>query len=61
MLGTDAQDVEDDISDPEEDSLAGQMAALRGGPVKKINDDEESDEESDTDGEGGNDSSSDSD
>jgi translocation protein SEC63 len=60
VLGADAQGIEDDISDPEEDSLAGQMAALRGGSVKKIVDDEDSDE-SDTDGEDRNASSSDSD
>jgi translocation protein SEC63 len=43
-------DHEDVISDPEEDSLAGQMAALRGGPVKeRRGDGEESDEESGTD------------
>jgi len=59
--GADAQDVEDDISDPDEDSLAGQMAALRGGSVKKHKDDDDSDEESGTDEEGGDDSSSDSD
>ncbi|KAK1222622.1 secretory subunit [Marasmius sp. AFHP31] len=46
----DTQDApEDEISDPEEDSLAGQMAAMRGGPVKKSPQDEESDEESSTD------------
>ncbi|KAG6813182.1 hypothetical protein H0H92_013302 [Tricholoma furcatifolium] len=39
---------EDEISDPEEDSIAGQMAAMRGGPVKKKTADE-SDEESSTD------------
>ncbi|KAJ8085815.1 secretory subunit [Marasmius tenuissimus] len=45
----DTQDApEDEISDPEEDSLAGQMAAMRGGPVKKSEQDE-SDEESSTD------------
>ena len=27
---------DDDISDPDEDTLAGQMAAMRGGSVKKI-------------------------
>jgi translocation protein SEC63 len=36
---------EDDISDPDEDTLAGQMAAMRGGSVKK-NRSEESDESS---------------
>lgn len=40
---------EDEISDPDEDSLAGQMAAMRGGTVKKHADDEESDDESGTD------------
>jgi translocation protein SEC63 len=39
---------DDDISDPDEDSLAGQMAAMRGGSVKKIRS-EESDDESSTD------------
>ena len=34
-LDADEQGVEDDISDPEEDTLAGQMAAMRGGTVKK--------------------------
>jgi len=46
-LNADEQHKEDDISDPEEDSLAGQMAAMRGGPVKKHR--EESDDESSTD------------
>jgi translocation protein SEC63 len=32
----------DDISDPDEDTLAGQMAAMRGGSVKKIRSDDES-------------------
>ncbi|KAA8894784.1 Sec63 Brl domain-containing protein [Sphaerosporella brunnea] len=49
----------DDISDPEEDSLAGQMNAMRGGPVKKRHvededddeDDDDDEEDSDTDGE----------
>ncbi|KAF9268418.1 DnaJ-domain-containing protein [Marasmius fiardii PR-910] len=47
-LGAD-EPAEDEISDPEEDSLAGQMAAMRGGPVKKSTRDEESEEESSTD------------
>ncbi|KAG6865385.1 hypothetical protein C0991_003088 [Blastosporella zonata] len=51
---------EDEISDPDEDTIAGQMAAMRGGPVKKKVDDE-SDDESSTDDDNGNDSSSDSD
>jgi len=60
-LNADEQHREDDISDPEEDSLAGQMAAMRGGPVKKRQ--EESDDESSTDDDeaAANDSSSDSD
>ena len=50
-MGEEAQGAEDDISDPEEDSLAGQMAMMRGGSVKKRqagSDDE--DDDSDTDG-----------
>ncbi|KAI1188706.1 Sec63 Brl domain-containing protein [Nemania serpens] len=41
---------EDEISEPDEDSLAGQMSALKGGPVakRKVDEDEESDEESGT-------------
>jgi translocation protein SEC63 len=60
-LTADEQPREDEISDPEEDSLAGQMAAMRGGPVKKRR--EESDDESSTDDDEAvvNDSSSDSD
>ncbi len=46
----DAEDAnDDDISDPEEDSLAGQMALMRGGSVKKQPDEEEEDDESSTD------------
>ncbi|OBZ66644.1 Translocation protein sec63 [Grifola frondosa] len=64
VLTNDDQGTEDDISDPEEDSLAGQMALMRGGSVKKRLD-EESDEESSTDddedGKGDSGSSSDSD
>ena len=58
----DQEPSEDEISEPDEDSLAGQMAAMRGGPVKKRKD--ESDEESGTDDDessGDDDSSSDSD
>lgn len=56
-------DSDSDISDPEEDSLAGALAALRGGAVKKstADNDDESDNESvftdintDTEDEGGN-------
>ncbi|KAI0352788.1 DnaJ-domain-containing protein [Trametes cingulata] len=65
VLAADEPDAEDDISEPEEDSLAGQMALMRGGSVKKARG-EESDDESSTDdeeeeGKGGDDSSSDSD
>jgi translocation protein SEC63 len=47
---------EDEISEPDEDSLAGQMAAMKGRPVKKRQD--YSDDESGTDD--NNDDSSDS-
>lgn len=59
----DQEPSEDEISEPDEDSLAGQMAAMRGGPVKKRKvEDEESDEESGTDDDdSSDDSSSDSD
>ena len=63
VLASDDANAEDEISDPEEDSLAGQMAAMRVGKVKRIDRDEESeDEESTTDDDGkGAESSSDSD
>ncbi|CAE6508966.1 unnamed protein product [Rhizoctonia solani] len=57
-LTTEEAGAEDEISDPDEDTLAGQMAAMRGGAVKRRAD-EESDDESDTDGDDS-DSSSDS-
>lgn len=57
-LNADEQVSEDEISEPEEDSLAGQMAMMRGGTVKKRGDDDDSDEESGTDDEEGNESSS---
>ena len=63
-LGEDAQDAEDEISDPEEDSLAGQMAAMRGGAVKKRqagSDDEDDDSDTDGDEKDGDSSDSDSD
>lgn len=51
-LRTEEQDVDDDISEPEEDSLAGQMALIRGGSVKRSDyhggDEEGEDEESST-------------
>ncbi|KAG1888747.1 translocation protein sec63 [Suillus subluteus] len=43
-LNAEEQTAEDEISDPEEDSLAGQMAAMRGGAVKRT-DESSSDEE----------------
>ena len=62
-LGEDPQGEEDEISEPEEDSLAGQMAAMRGGPVKKrqAESDDDEDDDSDTDGDEEDDDSSDSD
>lgn len=50
---------EDDISEPDEDTLAGQMAAMRGQPTKKKQDDSDSDDTSGT--ESSEESSSDSD
>ncbi|OAV88272.1 hypothetical protein PTTG_29092 [Puccinia triticina 1-1 BBBD Race 1] len=50
---------DDDISEPDQDTLAGQMAAMRGKPTKKLNDND-SDDSSATES-GGDDSSSDSD
>lgn len=44
-------DSESDISDPEEDSLAGALAALRGGAVKKSVAKEEDDDEEESDNE----------
>ncbi|OCF45263.1 translocation protein SEC63 [Kwoniella heveanensis CBS 569] len=55
-------DDDDDISEPDEDTLAGQMAMMRGGKVKPSGvhgGDDEEDDESDTDGEGAYESSSD--
>ncbi|KAF8334977.1 Sec63 Brl domain-containing protein [Cantharellus anzutake] len=55
-LAADEQGAEDEISDPDEDTLAGQMAALRGGPVKRPanynsdDGDNDDDDESTTDG-----------
>lgn len=61
-LVAEEQTAEDEISDPEEDSLAGQMAAMRGGRVKKAAVvEEESEDESESDEEEGGDDSSDSD
>ncbi|KAK9373153.1 uncharacterized protein V1513DRAFT_383199 [Lipomyces chichibuensis] len=51
------EDIEDDISDPEEDSIAGAMAQLRGGKTKKktvdvSEDDSEEEDESSSEEEG---------
>ncbi|KAH9853350.1 DnaJ-domain-containing protein [Lenzites betulinus] len=53
LVAADGEPDEDDISDPEEDSLAGQMALMRGGSVKKLAGagEDESDDESSTDDE----------
>ena len=48
-LGEDAQGAGDEISNPEEDSLAGKMAVMRGGVVKRR---AESDNEDDSNTEG---------
>ncbi|KAF9028316.1 hypothetical protein BDZ89DRAFT_1254783 [Hymenopellis radicata] len=57
-------EAEDDISEPDEDTLAGQMAMMKGGKVKRtLGEEEESDDESGTDDDANDDddSSSDSD
>ncbi|KAI1788927.1 translocation protein sec63 [Ganoderma leucocontextum] len=65
VLDADDANDDDDISDPEEDSLAGQMALMRGGSVKMLpGEEEDDDDESSTDDdeeEESDDSSSDSD
>lgn len=59
LLSAEEQGRDDDISDPEEDSLAGQMALMKGGNVKRSPVHDESDDESETDeGESVSDSSS---
>ncbi|KAJ7132074.1 translocation protein sec63 [Mycena epipterygia] len=61
-LTAEEQGDEDEISDPDEDTIAGQMTAMRGGNVKKSTlEDQESDEESSTDDDKSSGSSSDSD
>jgi len=65
-LSVDEQGAVDEISDPDEDTIAGQMEALRGGAVKKSaiygSDDEvDEDDESTTDGDQSSSSKSDSD
>ncbi|GAA5985578.1 hypothetical protein JCM5350_007141 [Sporobolomyces pararoseus] len=57
-------DVEDDISEPDEDTIAGQMAMMKGQPVKRSNVHDDDDDEGDSgeeEGEGDSDSDSDSD
>lgn len=64
VLASEEQTLEDVISDPDEDSLAGQMAAMRGGSVKKaagVEEESDDDDESSTDEEEGGDDTSDSD
>lgn len=41
--------VEDEISDPDEDTIAGQMAAMRGQPVKRIDGESDGSDEDDSD------------
>ncbi|KAI6099044.1 translocation protein sec63 [Pisolithus sp. B1] len=60
VLNAEEQHLEDEISDPEEDTIAGQMAAMRGGSVKKVPVAEEDSDDSLTD-DGSEDDSSDSD
>jgi len=65
VLGADADVEEDEISDPDEDTLEGQLAAMKGGRVKPSpihgefneEEDEEDDEESGTDDDSDDDSS----
>lgn len=53
---------DDEISEPEEDSIAGQMAAMRGRPVKRVEEGEEDEyTTSDSEEEDSTESSSDSD
>lgn len=38
------QEVEDDISEPDEDTIAGQLQSMRGGSVKKHGDEDDTDD-----------------
>ena len=58
-LGPDAEWEEDEISEPDEDSLAGQMALMKGAAVKREANDESNDESSTDDDESDSDSDSD--
>lgn len=60
-LNAEEQHREDEISDPEEDTIAGQMAAMRGAKIKKIGDEDDSDESGTDDDEEEESDSSDSD
>lgn len=51
---------EDDISEPDEDSIAGQMAMLKGQPVRRIRGESEDDDTSGTEEEEEEEDSSDS-
>ena len=51
QAATAATTEEDDISEPEEDTIAGQMAAMRGQPVRRIEDEEGEDEYTSSDSE----------
>lgn len=53
MLSAEEKGVDDVISEPEEDSLAGQMALMKGANVKKspVHGDSDGEEESETDSE----------
>ena len=46
MLSAEEQGVDDDISEPDEDTFEGQMALMKGGSVKNTFGQEESDDES---------------
>ena len=61
-LSEGAQGAEDEISEPEEDSLVGQMTIIRGGFTKKRQaESDDEDDDSDTDGDQKSDNSSDRD
>lgn len=60
LLSAEEQAVDDDISEPDEDTFEGQMALMKGGSVKKIPDHDSSDDDSETDSDDSS-SSSDSD
>ena len=61
-LGEDAQGAEDEILEPEEDCLAGQIAIMRGGTAKKRQAESDNEvDDIDTDGGQKSDNSSDSD